>query len=50
MEISKKFKVEKYILISSAYILRPYSFVAYLINSFGDNALHWKLKAENYLR
>ena len=40
----------KFILTSTMYITRPYSFPAFFVNTIAGGSLKYKLQAENYLR
>lgn len=45
-----KFKGKPFVLVSSLYVERPYSFVAYFLNTLVPYVLGWKILAENKLR
>lgn len=43
-------KIKKFVFVTSLYITRPYTFVAYLLNNIIPFVLGWKSLAENKLR
>ncbi|GAQ84203.1 hypothetical protein KFL_001800110 [Klebsormidium nitens] len=43
-------RVPRFVLISSAAVTRPFSFIHILLNTMAGRVLHWKLLGENYLR
>lgn len=48
--LGKMYNIEKFILISSGLVTRPYNIITYYLNSKVDTVMHWKLIAENKLR
>jgi putative NADH-flavin reductase len=50
IEISERENLKKFVFITSLYITRPLSFVAYLLNNVIPFVLGWKSLAENKLR
>ena len=50
VDLSKEFKVEKYVLVSGALITKAWHPIALLLNIFISNVYAHKANAENYLR
>lgn len=50
IELSEQAEVKKFIFVTSLYITRPYTFVAYILNNIIPFVLGWKCLAENKLR
>jgi len=50
IEISEKENLKKFVFITSLYITRPLSFVAFMLNNVIPFVLGWKSLAENKLR
>lgn len=50
VNLSKKWNVQRYVMISAGYVERPYSFIAFLLNNIAKNVIAHKCSAENYLR
>jgi len=50
IELAEEANVKKFVLITSLYITRPYTFVAFLLNNLLPFVLGWKSLAENKLR
>jgi nucleoside-diphosphate-sugar epimerase len=50
IEAAKHHSVKKFILVTSQFITRPDSFIAFILNTMVGNCLGHKLQAENLLR
>ncbi len=50
IEISERENLKKFVFVTSLFITRPYSFVAFMLNNIIPFVLGWKSLAENKLR
>ena len=50
VEAGKTCQIKKFILVSSMFVTRPETFVAFILNTIVPNCLGHKIEAENYIR